>query len=362
MSFVGTPRSKCRDVGTVWSYMTMPSFLQEGKLFVTTGVLGRGAFGVAYCVKHKGRDYCLKEISFQDSESKQRALQEIFLMKQCDHPNILRVYESWCDDHKACIVMELASKRSLEKLIKCFSLQGKHFPRRRVLHFLQEMADALQHCHDSVNIIHRDVKPSNVLLDDIGTFKLADFGLSKHVVHALTSTFCGSPLYMAPEQLSGETRSYSFPVDMWALGCVAFEMMVLSSPWLRDTPRTYNAVVNRIVHEDVDMTEVQTRFGDRISTVVKCLMEKKADHRLTARDLLDMIQENSCYEREQKILPRNTKSVISTCGTKKNLPRTSRTDTHECTERLLKLALPKPKPPPVPFTVKRAPSPRMVRM
>jgi NIMA (never in mitosis gene a)-related kinase len=93
-----------------------------------------------------------------------------------------------------------------------------------------QLISALKYCH-SFHIIHRDIKPENILITEEDEFKLKDFGSSKQVESTLKSlkTFTGTPIYMSPEILFGS--SYSFPSDIWSLGCVLYELMTLNHPF-----------------------------------------------------------------------------------------------------------------------------------
>ena len=205
--------------------------------FVRT--LGNGQFGIANEVRtRKGVSFCLKEIPVKvsDDVAKQQALTEVTLMREtCNHDNIVTFYESWFDRNRLYILMEFAPNGSLDKLLEKCLRTRTFLTSKKVAHFVEELASALDYCHNVLKIIHRDIQPANILVDELGTLKLTDFGMSKSLgpTNDLAMTFCGSPLYMAPEQLRTD-HIYSFPADMWAMGCVVYEIMNLASPWARD--------------------------------------------------------------------------------------------------------------------------------
>jgi serine/threonine protein kinase len=190
--------------------------------------------------------------------------------------------------------MEYAPNQSLDKLISQYSKQRQRFQPFKVAHFLEELASALHHIHDRLHIMHRDIKPANILVDQLGTLKLADFGLSKTVGPTnLASTFCGSPLYMAPEQLSEASGGeYSFSADMWALGCVLFELMTFRSPWLQSErdPCTYPLLVQRILTTTPDYSLAESLFPTPLVDSVKWLLQRKMHRRATAADLLSLTE------------------------------------------------------------------------
>lgn len=269
---------------------------ETGTTLFYSHALGKGAFGTAVAVKdRKGDLYCLKEITFRaaDEEAKKNAITEVKLMKEtCDHPNIVTFYESWFERNRMCILMEYAPNASLDKLLAEYASRGKKLPVKKVSHFVEELADALRYCHVDLRILHRDLKPANILIDKLGSLKLADFGLSKSLeaAHDLASTFCGSPLFMAPELCSGKV--YSYPADMWALGCVLFEIMALRSPWESgdDVPRTIPALMRHIVDGKPNYSLLSKEYPERLVNTVKWLLQKKVEKRATASEIVDLLE------------------------------------------------------------------------
>ena len=149
--------------------------------------IGAGQFGTAIAVRsRKGELYCLKEIPLKASDDKEHALTEVKLMREtCSHDNVVTFFESWFERNRMCILMEYASNGSLDKLIAKYAASGTHFPTKKVTHFVEELADALDYCHNTLRIIHRDIKPGNILIDGLGTLKLTDFGLSRTMTLSL---------------------------------------------------------------------------------------------------------------------------------------------------------------------------------
>ena len=90
--------------------------------------------------------------------------------------------------------------------------------------YTSEILLALQHLH-SKNIVYRDLKPENLLIDKEGHIKIADFGFAKKVENNRTFTLCGTPEYLAPELIQGAKTGYGKTVDWWALGVLIFEML-----------------------------------------------------------------------------------------------------------------------------------------
>ena len=120
-------------------------------------------------------------------------------------------------------------------LAYCESCKEEHYAMvlalSRALRYGVDLCCALRYCHQDLRIVHRDLKPANVLIDEIGTMKLADFGLSKSLdVHTdLCATFCGSPLYMSPEQAAGQALDHYS--DIYSLGAILYQILSGRMPY-----------------------------------------------------------------------------------------------------------------------------------
>jgi NIMA (never in mitosis gene a)-related kinase 1/4/5 len=262
--------------------------------------LGAGQFGIANAVRNRrGELFCLKEVSVHtaDDDAMEQVVREVDVMKEtCTHPNIITFYDSWFERERLCILMEYCSNSSLDKLILRFSNMKKRFIDTKIIFYMQELTSALNYLHHHLRIMHRDLKPANILIDEIGTLKLADFGLSKSLdVHTdLCVTFCGSPLYMSPEQCSGD--SYSFSADVWSLGCILFELMALQSPWIdsRDPSRpSYPALVERIRVAKPNYEPLLKLYPERLIDLTKWMLCVKSNKRASALQIFDHLEMRS---------------------------------------------------------------------
>ncbi|HYY80076.1 MAG TPA: serine/threonine-protein kinase [Actinomycetes bacterium] len=195
--------------------------------YVLTAPLGRGGMGVAWRAHDSllGRDVAVKEVvvpsllpQAERRAAEARVLREARAAARLNHPGAVTVHDVVREHGHTFIVMELVRAPTLADLIQA---KGP-LPPERVAEIGVQLAGALEAAH-RVGIVHRDVKPANVLVPEIGGVKLADFGVaSLQGDPTLTSTglVLGSPAYMAPEQASG--KSSGPPADMWALGATMF--------------------------------------------------------------------------------------------------------------------------------------------
>lgn len=188
--------------------------------------IGEGTYGVVYMAKDKatGKLVALKKIRL-DSESEgvpSTAIREISLLKELDHPNIVRLLDVIHSEKKLYLVFEFLDQ-DLKKYMDTAPAGG--IPMPLVKSYLFQLLQGIAYCH-SHRVLHRDLKPQNLLIDKEGNIKLADFGLARAFgVPVRTYTHEVVTLwYRAPEILLG-SRFYSVPVDVWSIGCIFAEMI-----------------------------------------------------------------------------------------------------------------------------------------
>lgn len=203
-------------------------------------VLGRGAFGAAFKVTRK-RDNCnfvIKKVDIGSltEEEKKETKREVLIMQKlaelCDHPHIVAYYDSFLDTslNQLCIVMEYADAGALSDIVKENKNAGTQLPLDMILQLFTQLALAVRAMHavKPAGILHRDLKTQNVFLKRDAQsgqldVKLGDFGLSKSLKEdEMAKTIVGTPYNLAPELCQG--LSYAKPVDVWALGCVLYEI------------------------------------------------------------------------------------------------------------------------------------------
>ncbi len=160
----------------------------------------------------------------------ERFLQEFELIGKIDHPNIVNIYDLGVADDHAYIAMEFCDRGSLKRRI------SRGVSAELAITYLREMAGALSAMHN-IGILHRDLKPTNVLFRADGSLAVIDFGLAKqaHLNAEITGTgeIFGTPYYMAPEQGKGEVVDER--ADIYALGVIFFEMLAGEKPFVADT-------------------------------------------------------------------------------------------------------------------------------
>ncbi|XP_049866627.1 serine/threonine-protein kinase fused [Pectinophora gossypiella] len=197
--------------------------------YVVLSFIGEGSFGRVFKAKHKETDavVALKVIRKKGRSSKdlKNLRQECDIQRQLDHPNIIRMIDSFDTDTELVVVTEYAEKELHSILAKEGCLNEE-----QVRKITWDLVSALYYLH-SHRVLHRDLKPQNVLLDSLGRAKLCDFGLARimtNATHILTS-IKGTPLYMAPELI--DEKPYDHQADLWSLGCIVYELMAGQPPF-----------------------------------------------------------------------------------------------------------------------------------
>ncbi|KAK7385244.1 hypothetical protein VNO78_30958 [Psophocarpus tetragonolobus] len=198
---------------------------QKGEL------LGRGSFGSVYeGISEDGFFFAVKEVSLLDQGNQGRQSvyqleQEIDLLSQFEHENIVQYIGTEMDASNLYIFIELVTKGSLRNLYQRYTLRDS-----QVSAYTRQILHGLKYLHDR-NVVHRDVKCANILVDANGSVKLADFGLAKAIKLNDVKSCKGTALWMAPEVVRGKQTGYGLPADIWSLGCTVLEMLTGQLPY-----------------------------------------------------------------------------------------------------------------------------------
>ncbi|HOJ64414.1 MAG TPA: serine/threonine-protein kinase [Spirochaetota bacterium] len=212
-------------------------FPQMIKNYRIKDLIGRGGMGEVYLAVHPTlkRDIILKSLLIKDKESQERFLREAQVMIDFRHENIVQVYDHFKEGRATYIAMEFVNGKDLNRIIREREKEfgsGK-IPVPLALFILYQAALGLHHAHIK-GVIHRDIKPHNILISVNGDVKLTDFGIAakKNEEKDLTATgtIVGTPAYMSPEQFSGN-RELTYQSDIYSLGVVFYEMITGIRPF-----------------------------------------------------------------------------------------------------------------------------------
>ncbi|MBV9281433.1 MAG: protein kinase [Chloroflexi bacterium] len=246
-----------------------------------------------------------------------RFRQEALVAATLRHPNIVEVYTALLEQDVVSIIMEYVEGQSLEQILRS---QGR-LPLRRIGHLAQQVLSALAYAHER-GILHRDVKPGNVLGADANHAKLTDFGVAGSLgggdgLHTQAGTTMSTPLYMAPEQIEGERVDGR--ADLYAVGVVLYQVVTGLLPFEGSDPLT---VAFRQVHKaprpprEVDAT-VPAGWE---ALILKALAKDPGERFQTAREMLDALSALAGVEAPARRCPacdaslRATARFCTECG------------------------------------------------
>jgi serine/threonine-protein kinase len=274
--------------------------------FELLGEIGRGGMGVVYRARQVplNRLVALKMLlhgRFSDPAFLDRFHLEAEAAAHLDHPNIVPIYEVGVQEGQPYYSMRLIEGRSLEQLIaECRARSEEHGETqmrtaawlRRSAELLATIARAAHYAHQH-GVLHRDIKPHNILLDAAGQPYLTDFGLAKLLNEdsglTVSAAVIGSPGFMAPEQAAGNTRQVTTAADVYGLGAVLYALLTGKPVFHADTPLK---TVRQVLEQAPVRPRVLNPAVDRdLETIcLKCLQKEPSKRYTSARALAEDLE------------------------------------------------------------------------
>ncbi|CUV07363.1 unnamed protein product [Cryptosporidium hominis] len=252
--------------------------------YVKIKEVGSGSYGKAILVKdiYKGRDYVMKitNISKLSSNERKDAINEVKLLSSIRHPYIVCFRESFVEDGFLNIVMEYADGGDLFRKVNAQKQLKKNFLEKQVVRWLTQALLGLAHLHNK-RILHRDIKSQNIFISYNG-LKIGDFGIAKVLENtgAFAKTTIGTPYYLSPEICL--SKPYSWSSDIWALGCVAYEMCSLKVPF--DAPNL-KMLVEKITNGI--FLPISNSYSEGLRRVIMDMLIIDSSQRPTVMELLN---------------------------------------------------------------------------
>ena len=287
--------------------------------------LGRGAMGVVYRAQDSalGRTVAIKTIALTGSAAERdvheaRFLQEARAAGSIGHPSIITIYDVGREGDTAFIAMELLEGRDLRDMIREVSLMPS-----RAVAIAAAVAEGLAYAHQH-GVVHRDIKPGNIMVLPDGRVKIMDFGIARlhePTVKTQTGVLLGSPQYMSPEQIVGQP--FDHRADIFSLGLVLYEMLTGSKPFQgEDIPELMFKVANMPA---IPPSHIAPDLPPVIDYIVARALKKRPEERYAsaaemAKDLRDAVKEVSASESigleraEAKTVPNNPPEVAGEGG------------------------------------------------
>jgi serine/threonine-protein kinase len=248
--------------------------------------LGKGAMGIVYLAKDPkiNRDLAIKTIRFSDEfeesrikEVKDRFFREAEIAGKLSHPSIVSIYDVGEDYELTYLAMEYLEGEDLQG----YCSEGSLLPLRTVLHIISETASALDYAHNQ-GVVHRDVKPGNIMILKDGRTKVTDFGIAKAVSSSQTKSgvVLGTPNYMSPEQINGldiDGRS-----DIFSLGVVFFELLTGQLPFRSKTLTNLLYMISQAKHPSP--REINPKVPKPCEQIIDRSLAKEPDERFQRAD------------------------------------------------------------------------------
>jgi hypothetical protein len=258
-----------------------------GGRYTVLGEIGRGGMGVVWLAEDRmiGRRVAIKELHLPEGVPnddrhvfEERVLREARTAGRLNDPAVVTVYDVLHESGTTYIVMELIEAPTLSDVVR----QHGPLPEPQVASLAEQLLSALEAAHRA-GVVHRDVKPSNIMLAPNGRAKLTDFGIAQSLDDPKLTTsgiLIGSPTYMAPERIRGLEATP--PSDLWALGAVLFFAVEGYAPYERQsTAATMHAILNEIPH--------LTRCRGPLASVILGLLIGTPEARLSAPQMRAML-------------------------------------------------------------------------
>ncbi|KAG8141045.1 hypothetical protein E2320_003681 [Naja naja] len=254
--------------------------------------LGKGKFGNVYLAREKNSKFIVAlKVLFKSQIEKEgvehQLRREIEIQCHLNHPNILRLYNYFHDKKRVYLILEYAPRGELFKELQKY----QRFDEQRTATFMEELADALQYCHNK-KVIHRDIKPENLLMGLKGELKIADFGWSVHAPSLRRKTMCGTLDYLAPEMIEGKPHNET--VDLWCIGILCYEFLVGNPPFETESHlETYRRIIS-----------VDLRFPHFVTQGARDLIAKLLRHNPSERLPLQAVMNHPWVKAHSKrVLP-----------------------------------------------------------
>lgn len=288
---------------------------QVGNYVIFKKRIGKGAFSTIYKGYHKRtkETVAIKEISLDILNKYESALRrETNIMKKLNHSNIVKLHETIIDDktENVYLIMDFYKRGDFSKFLKKRPLKEKY-----ALKYLKQIVDGLKYLMEN-QIIHRDLKPQNILMSDVGTLKIADFGFARYFEDdVMIQTVCGSPMWMAPEII--KNKQYNIKSDLWSIGVIFFQMLTGKTPFQANNILD---LIKKIEKSSINIPN-NIHLTQGCKELLLGLLEKDPDKRIEWNALFNHYLIKTCdpFEEENKLMEISGLEAFPSIPKKNNL-------------------------------------------
>eukprot|EP01125_Pyxidicula_operculata_P014199 TRINITY_DN4723_c0_g1_i1.p1 TRINITY_DN4723_c0_g1~~TRINITY_DN4723_c0_g1_i1.p1 ORF type:complete len:337 (-),score=29.26 TRINITY_DN4723_c0_g1_i1:178-1188(-) len=245
--------------------------------------LGSGASGTVRKVKHvvTGKFFALKEIQLEHSEEfLQKKLVELKTLHASSHPNIVSFHGAFYDHGTLSFILEFMDRGTIADLIELGPI-----PEHVLAKLSRDILSGLDYLHKKLHLIHRDIKPQNILLNSEGCVKITDFGVSGEIANtgAFAKTFVGTVKYMSPSRIKG--NEHSAKSDLWSAGLVILECALGKYPYDSDDATFFSRLYD-IVNKPAPLPD-SNKFSPEFIDFISLCLQKEEDKRPDCATLLN---------------------------------------------------------------------------
>ncbi|KAG3121495.1 hypothetical protein PI125_g306 [Phytophthora idaei] len=282
--------------------------------------IGKGKFSVVFKAKrrHDGQAVALKKIAIFDMmnlKAREKTLKEVRLVQSVSHPNIIQYLDAFVQNNELYIAFEWAEAGDLKRQVRKANEKGVRFDERTIWRYFTQLCGAILYLHQN-RIMHRDLKPANIFLTLKGVVKVGDLGLGRYLSENTMEarSKVGTPLYMSPEVLRGE--SYDWKSDVWSLGCILYELAMLRSPFKSEGLNLVGLFqkINKGYYE-----EIPEVYSEHLRGIVKQMISLTASNRPSVQEVWEFCRTRpSSAVLQERVRKHQAASQNNNNGTRKD--------------------------------------------